>query len=189
MNSYNKMTPTKVSAQKSDTFKAPLKQYRKHFVVNGNFSTPNDFITHAYKERMFRFLPGTTHIIFNEKQEWLPTDKDNQKLFGKQLYDSLASRNNYLTNFGVRFFVTCDHTKSDYKIEQQVINSEQKTTFNSVTTPIPNINIKVPIAPMIPRKSTSKHDFSHNSSIKTPLTKFFGKLQKSLFKEDEFPKL
>ena len=107
---------------KSSKFDA-IKIYRSHHTISGSFKGLNDFVHNAYKQRLFRTLPGTTYILFDDEQKWFPDLLANKADYGSKLYANIAKRNNLFNALGVRFYFT---TRTDTKqmIEMQVVNSD-----------------------------------------------------------------
>ena len=72
-----------------------IKIYRSYHTISGSFKGLKDFAHNAYKQRLFRTLPGTTYIVFDDNQSWFPTEQNRAKT-GTDLYTNLANRNNHL---------------------------------------------------------------------------------------------
>ena len=104
-----------------------IKIYRSHHTITGSFKSLNDFAHNAYKQRLFRTLPGTTYIVFEDEQKWFPDVLAVKADYGSKLYANIAKRNNLFNALGVRFYFT---TRSDTKqmIEMQVVNSDTTDT-------------------------------------------------------------
>jgi hypothetical protein len=110
-----------------------IKRYRTYHNISGFFKGLKDFAHNAYKQRLFRTLPGTTYIVFDNVQSWFPTDRTQQTKLGSDLYLNVSNRNNLFNALGVRFYFS-HNSSGKQMIEMQVVNSDPKDIPNKSTS-------------------------------------------------------